>query len=100
MAKPVCAPYWKSGAITKMTVHRSSMSRCHPIDCAKKTSPISRRRFLRFRRQKSVAFLGFNPHSIERFPNEEHRHHKKRDCQYACEQRIVRTERHCKLDSK
>jgi hypothetical protein len=50
--------------------------------------------------QESVAFLGFNPHSIERFPHEEHRHQEERDCQHVGEQRIVRSERHGKLDCK
>src|ERR1700676_1630526 len=33
---------------------------------------ICRRRFPRFTRPESVAFLGVDPHSVERFPHEEY----------------------------
>ena len=40
-------------------------------------------------RSSSLAIV--NPHSVERFVHEEHRHQEECDCQHVCEHRIVRS---------
>jgi hypothetical protein len=65
---------------------------------AKKTSPVSRRRFP-FAKSRLLSFPA-NSHSVERSVREEYRHQEEHDRQYDCQHRVVSAERYCKLHSQ